>query len=273
MSLRQEASRTEKAPGEDDREIICRRTPCTGVPAIPCRIGMQSGSLILPIEIDGRGTFPVTMVSTGYKPHIENLPELLRGERKERLECYSKVGTYLEGDIKDGCRPVHVCLGDLPRLGVGQILVAETGHVHGFLQGLAELVVFKIAFYRFPHCRQLGKGLGINRLGLLVGRYHASEIFVCEDHGTVYEIAEDRHKFVVVAGLEIFPAVIIILGLRSIGAEHISQHIFLSRELLKIFLEPYCPVPGSGNLSAFKIEELVCRYIVRKDEIPIGLQH
>ena len=57
----------------------------------------------------------------------------------------------------------------------------------------------------------------------------------------VDEIAENGHELTVVACLEILPREIVVLGLRSIGCEHITKHILLTRKLLEILVKPYGP--------------------------------
>ena len=75
--------------------------------------------------------------------------------------------------------------------------------------------------------------------------------------GPVYEVSEDRHEFAVVPLLEILPGKVVVLRLRSIGAEHVAQHILLAGELVNIFIEPDCPVAGSGYLVALEVQEFV----------------
>ena len=94
-----------------------------------------------------------------------------------------------------------------------------------------------------------------------------------QDYCPVHEIPENRHKLAVVAGLEVLPGEVIVLCLRGIGTEDITQHVLLSRELLQILVEPHRPVLGCGYLVPFQVQELVCRDIVREDKVPVGLQH
>lgn len=65
------------------------------------------------------------VIGSGIKAHAEHPAQPLRGERSERLERYRQVGTYLQGDVEDGRGAVKISLGHLPRLSVGDILVAE----------------------------------------------------------------------------------------------------------------------------------------------------
>ncbi len=38
-------------------------------------------------------------------------------------------------------------------------------------------------------------------------------------------------------------------------------------------MQPYCPVPRSGDLVVLEVQELVGRHVVRKDIASLGLQH
>ena len=70
--------------------------------------------------------------------------EFLRHERGEGLEHHGEVGAYLQGDVEDGGCAVRVGLDKLPGLGVGEILVADAGYVHGVFQTFAELEVVEV---------------------------------------------------------------------------------------------------------------------------------
>ena len=97
---------------------------------------------------------------------------------------------------------------------------------------------------------------------------------MCQDNGPVHEVSENSHELAVVALLELFPAEIIVLGLRRIGREDISHDILFSREFLQIFVCPYSPILGRRNLVSFEIQELIGRDIVRKDiSVAVCFQH
>ncbi len=94
-----------------------------------------------------------------------------------------------------------------------------------------------------------------------------------ENHGTVHEIAEDGHKLIVVARLEILPGEVVVLGLGCIGREHVAQHVLLAGEVAQIFVEPYRPVAGGGYLVVLEIQEFVGGNIVGKIERTVGHEH
>ena len=73
--------------------------------------------------------------------------------------------------------------------------------------------------------------------------------------------------------LEILPCKVIVFRFRSVSRQDIAQNILFSGEITQIFVQPYCPVAGSGNLVAFQIQELVARHIVRQDIAAFRLQH
>lgn len=57
--------------------------------------------------------------------HMEHAAEFLAGEGEERFESYGEVGHKLEGEVEDGLHTFRVGLDDLPRLGIGEIFVAD----------------------------------------------------------------------------------------------------------------------------------------------------
>ena len=91
--------------------------------------------------------------------------------------------------------------------------------------------------------------------------------------GTVHKVAKDSHKFIVIASLEIFPGEVVVFRLRSVGCQHIAEHVLLAGELAEIFVEPYSPVARCGNLVVFKVEELVCRDVVGKIVATVCHEH
>ena len=67
------------------------------------------------------------MVNAGADAYAEHLAQFLGGERSERFKGDGEVGADLEADIEYGAGALHIGLCDLPRLGVGDILVARAG--------------------------------------------------------------------------------------------------------------------------------------------------
>ena len=145
------------------------------------------------------------MVSTCHDADIQNAAKFLSRERKERLECYCKSGTDLKGYIQYGCSPVHIGLCHLPRLGISEIFITETGNIHCFLEGLTELVGVEITLHLRLERLDLSKSLGVDCLRLEVRRNAAFEIFMGQHHRTIHEVAEDGNKLAIVTCLEILP--------------------------------------------------------------------
>ncbi len=72
-------------------------------------------------------------------------PAQLRGhERQERLERDNDVTANLQGDIQDCPDTFHIGLGDLPRLGLLKVSIADSCDFHRVFQRLAEMEVLKI---------------------------------------------------------------------------------------------------------------------------------
>ena len=87
-------------------------------------------------------------------------------------------------------------------------------------------------------------------------------------------VAVDGHELGVVAGLEVLPGKIVVLGLGSVGAEHVAQYVLLAGKVPQVLVEPDGPVAGGGELVALEVEELVGGHVVREDvAVAVGLEH
>ena len=245
---------------------------------------MQRAALVRTEEVLARRTldaeiggidrpFTGAMVGTGVHADPQHGAQALRGKRGERLEDQRQVRADLQAGIEDRCGPVHVGLGDLPRLGVGNVLVADTGDVHRLLQGLTEMIGLDVFLKGIPGGDDLRERFGVDGLRFQVRRHLAAEILVGQDHGPVDEVAENGDQLRVVALLEVLPRKVVVLGLGSVGAQHVAEHVLLALELLDEFVDPYGPAAGGRDLVAFQVQELVGGDIVRQDIVAIGLQH
>ena len=160
----------------------------------------------------------------------------------------------------------------LPRR--ARFLVAQTGQVHGLLEGLAETVVLQRLRDGGLDSRNLREGLVIYGLMPEVCGHLAVKILVGQYDGTVDEVAVDSNQFGIIAGLEVLPGEIVVLGLGSIGAEHVAEHILLAGEVPQILVQPDGPVARGGEFVALEVEELVGRHVLRQDEsVSVGFQH
>ncbi len=214
------------------------------------------------------------MVITGTYADSEHVTELACRERKERFERYCKRSAYLKAHIEYCSTPVHVGLGNLPRLSVRDIFVSNTRNAHRILESLTEMIPVKILLHSRLKRRYLSQGSPVNVKKLARGRNLSAEIFVGQHHGPVHEISEYGHKLAVVARLEIFPREVIVLGFRRIGGQHITENVLFSRELLQIFMRPHGPVARGRDFVTLQIQELVGRNILRKYiTVTIRLEH
>ena len=208
-------------------------------------------------EVHRRRTLAGPVVESGVQPDLQDSPQLLSGERSERLEGDSEIGAYLKRGVKDRCGPVHVSLRDLPRLGVGDVLVADAGYAHGVLESLPEMETLKVGLKAATKFRNLSKSLSVNGFRLQVGGDFTLEILLGQDNRPVDEIAQDGHQLAVVSLLEILPGEVVILCLGSVGAKHVAKRVLLAGELIDIFIEPDRPVAGGRDFVALKVEELI----------------
>ena len=180
----------------------------------------------------------------------------------------------LDGCVEDRGGAGHVGLGNLPRLGLLEILVAGAGHIHRKLQCLAEVERLQRCAHLTLEAADLVEESGFG-FGESTGFGHYTvEIFVDKNHGTVHEVAKDGNKLVVVAGLEVAPGEVVVFGLGGIGREDVAENVLLAGEVGQIFVEPHGPVAGGRDLVALKIEEFVGRDIVGQLEVvAVGHEH
>jgi len=103
-------------------------------------------------------------------------------------------------------------------------------------------VVLDIGLERTLHGSYLRNCLTVIIIHLSAGRNFSAVIFLRKHQRTVDEISQHSDQLVVVAGLEILPYKVVILGFGGIGTQHIAQYVLLSGELLQVFMQPYRPV-------------------------------
>jgi len=173
---------------------------------------------------------------------IDHLAQLLGTERQERLKGDGEVGNELKRDVEDGLHALRISLPHLPRLALGDVLVADAREVHSLLLCLAELEVVEVLLHLLLHVLELLDSLFVDIEQFAAGGYHPVPVFLGELQGTVDEVAIDSDKLRVVALLEVFPCEVIVLGLRCVGGKHIAQHVLLAGEVLQIFVQPHSPV-------------------------------
>ena len=96
--------------------------------------------------MEGGAAAVTLVVGAGAHTYVQHIAESLGCKRSERLEGDCKVSANLDRDVKDGGCPVDVGLGNLPRLGIRNVFVAQSGYCHRVLEGLAEAVVLDVLF-------------------------------------------------------------------------------------------------------------------------------
>ena len=214
------------------------------------------------------------VVYAGVYAGAEHLAQSLCCKWGKWLEGNCKICTDLQTDIQYCGTSCHIALGNLPRLCIRNVLVAKSGYSHSILKSLAEMVALKIPLQRLLYYRKFCHNCLIYLLQLAGLRHLTLEIFVRKHNSPIYKIPEYCHQLTIVPGLEISPAEVIILSLRSICGKHIPHHILLARELLQILMRPDCPVSGGGDFAALQVKELIGRNIIGKNiAISVRLKH
>ena len=203
----------------------------------------------------------------------KHLAQFLRRERQERFEGNGEVGSELKTNIENGLATLGIRFPHFPRLTLRDILVSNAGEVHGLELGIAELELFQQRLHLLLHILELSQSLFVNIEQLATGRHNTVPILLGELQGTVHEITIHSHQLVVIAILEILPGEVVVLGLRSVGSQHIAQHILFARHIHQILMQPYCPVARGRDLVVLEVQELVGRHVVRHDILAVGLHH
>ena len=179
----------------------------------------------------------------------------------------------MEREVENGLHALGIGLDHLPRFGVGQILVADAGEVHGLLLRIAEAELLEQALHFGLHTAEFfDRGaVGFGEFSAL--GHVAFVIFLRELEGAVHEVAVDGHQLVVVARLEVGPREVVVLRFGGIGREHVAQHVLFAGEVHEIFVEPHGPVARSGDLVVFEVEKFVRRHVVGEDIRAFCLEH
>ena len=175
--------------------------------------------------------------------------------------------------MQNGLHIFGILLLLLPRLGFGEVLVAEAGEVHQFGLRLAETVLFDAFADALRELRNLFHHLFFEVGELSQFGNNATVVLVCQHNRAVDEVAEDGQQLVVVLGLEVAPCEVGILGFRRNGGEHITEGVLLAGELLKVLVQPDGPVAGGRDLVAFEVQELVGGHIFGENVAAFRLQH
>ena len=204
--------------------------------------------------------------------HGEHTAELRHREGEEGLEEQRTIGGDLEGYVEDRPGALGVCLDHLPRLEVGEVLIAQSGQLHGGTLSIAEVEVLQQSGGFLADFLHLAEHLPVlvRQLG---GGHLSVKVFPRQHHCAIDEVAEDGHQLAIVAGLEVLPREVVVLRLRGVGGQHIAQDVLLAGEVLEVLIEPDGPVLGGRDLVSLEIEKLIGGHIVGEDKGALSLEH
>ena len=210
-------------------------------------------------QIDAAQTLPI-----GGR-HGDHFAQTRRREGEERFEGDGKIGHQLEREVENGLYTVGIGLDHLPRFGIGQVFIADTGEVHRLFLCIAKAESFDQSFHFGFHSAEFFDRGAVGLCEFAAGGHTTFVVFLRELKGAVHEVAVNGHQFIVVARLKISPSEIVVLRFRCIGGEHVAQHVLLAGEIHEIFVEPHRPVARSGDFVVLEIEKFVGRHVVGKD--------
>ena len=179
----------------------------------------------------------------------------------------------MQGDINDGLNAFRVGLNDFPRFFICNIFVADTRQIHRLFLGITELEFLKQSLNTLFHLSKLSKSSTVGICEFSTCWNNAIVILLRELKSTIHEVTINGNQFVVATCLEVCPCEVVVFRLWRIGCEDIAEFVLTIRKFLQILVEPYCIVPGSGNLVSFQIQEFIGWNIVWKDIIAMCLQH
>ena len=144
--------------------------------------------------------------------------------------------------MEDCCRTFHVGLSEFPRFCVGEVFITDPGEIHCLFLRLSELEVIEQVFEGGFDIFELLNGCLVIFVQFSARGHASIKIFIREHERAIDEVAIDSYEFVVVACLKIRPCEVIVLGLRRISSEDITEHILFSGEILEVLVEPNRPV-------------------------------
>ena len=179
----------------------------------------------------------------------------------------------LQRHIQHRFHPFGVGFPQFPRLGFGEIFIAEARKVHHLAKGFPK----PIKFYAFANFlavgTHFGKGLAVKFAQFARHRRNPVKILLYQHQGPIHQIAENGQEFVVVARLIVLPRKVVVFGFGGVGGKHIAQHVLFSRQLFQVFVQPYGPVARGGNFIALQVQKLVGRHVFGQNVTAFGFKH
>ena len=215
----------------------------------------------------------ISHFSPCHRFNIEEADQLGCTEGQERLRQCGKVSSNLQTNMQYGFHTRLIRFYHFPRLRVCQVFITQTRKSHTFFQGVTEMESLQLLFYPSHNGRNFRQYFPVIIRQFAPFRHNTAKVFMGQHQRTVNKITVNSYQFIVITCLEIFPGKIIVLRLRSIGCQHITQHILFPLKIPKVFMQPHSPITGSGNLVPFQVQKLIGRHIVRQDVRTFCLQH
>ncbi len=164
---------------------------------------------------------------------------------------------------------------EFPRLLLGQVLVAEARHVHGFeLRFLVTVAGDQVADLRRGGCERLEEGAVGGVEGVVGrGRGHGAVVVLAGQHEhAVHEVAQDVGQLVVDLVAEVAPREFAVLLFGHDGRQDVAHRVAAFGEVREVLRHPNRPVPRRADFVAFEVHELVGRHVGREVVAPVFLE-
>ena len=194
---------------------------------------------------------------------------------QEGLEEHRAVAHHLAREVHDGGGAGRVGFLEFPRLLLGQVLVAEPRHVHGFeLRFLVAVARNEVADFGRGGRECLEEG-AVGRVEGVVGwggRHRAVIVLAGEHQHAVHEVAQDVGQLVVDLVPKVAPSEFAVFLFRHDGREDVTHGVAAFGEVLEIVCHPDRPVPRRADFVALEVHELVGRHVGWEVVAPVFLE-
>ena len=164
---------------------------------------------------------------------------------------------------------------EFPRLLLGQVLVAQARHVHGFeLRFFVAVAGNEVSDLGGGSRERLEEGAvgGVKGVVGRSGRHGAVVVLAGQHQHAVHKVAQDVGQLVVDLVAEVAPRELAVLQFRHDGRQDVAHGVASLGEVFEVLCHPNRPVPRRADLVALEVHELVGRHVGREVVAPVLLE-